>query len=133
MAKIFTTSARVRFSDLDPYGHVHHAEMFTYFEWARMEYLKQSGISFSKLMKQGIFIVIVNATVNFHSPAYFDEDLVISGFIKKIGNTSLTMIQSIEEKNSKRHIAEAQFTFVCLDGDRRKIPVPRDVLKSFLE
>lgn len=133
MAKIFETSLRVRFSELDLYGHVHHAEILKYYEWARMEYLKQSGISFLELMDQGIYIVIVNAKVDFHSPAHFDEVLVISGFVKEIGNTSLTMIQKIEEKTTKRNIAEAQFTFVFLDRDRQKIPVPRDALRSFLE
>jgi len=133
MAKIFKTSLRVRFSELDLYGHVHHAEILKYYEWARMEYLRQSGLSFLELMDQGIYIVIVNAKVDFHSPAYFDEVLVISGFIEEIANTSLTMIQKIEEKTTQRSIAEAQFTFVCLDRDRQKIPVPRDALRSFLE
>jgi acyl-CoA thioester hydrolase len=133
MAKVYQASLRVRFSDLDLYGHVHHAEILKYFEWARMEYLKQAGISFVGLMESGIYLVIVSTKVNFHSPAFFDEELVITGLVKEIGTTSVTMIQEIEEKRTKRGIADAQFTFVFLNQDRKKIPVPKDLLKTFFE
>jgi YbgC/YbaW family acyl-CoA thioester hydrolase len=132
MAKTFKASLRVRFSELDLYGHVHHAEYLRYLEWARMEYLKQAGVSFVELMEKGIFVVVVNADLNFNSPARYDEELIISGVIKEIGTTSLTMMQRIEERRTKRNILEAQFTFVFLGKDRRKIPVPEDLLRFSL-
>jgi len=133
MAKTFTTSLRVRFSDLDLYGHVHHAELLKHMEWARMEYLKQAGVPLTHLMENGIYIVIVNATVDFLSPSYYDEELIISGSVQSIGTTSLTMIQTVDEKQTGRSVAGARFTFVFLDEKRRKMAVPEDKLGSFLE
>ena len=133
MSKHYQASLRVRFSELDLYGHVHHAELFKYFEWARMEYLKLAGLSFTGLMESGIYIVIVSAQISFSSPAFYDEELAISGTVSHIGRTSFTMTQKIEEKTSRRTIAEGEFTFVCLNQARQKISVPRDVLGAFFE
>ncbi|UCE19079.1 MAG: acyl-CoA thioesterase [Gemmatimonadota bacterium] len=129
MAKTYKASLRVRFSELDLYGHVHHAEYLRYLEWARMEYLKQAGVSFVELMGKDIYIVVVNAVLNFNSPARYDEELIISGVIEEIGTTSLTMKQRIEERKTKRNILEAQFTFVFLNKERKKIPVPKRILR----
>ena len=132
MARIFKASLRVRFSELDPYGHVHHAEYLKYLEWARMEYLRQAGMTFAGLMDRGIYVVVVHADIDFTSPAVYDEELVITGYIEEVGTTSLTMVQRIEEKNTKRKIVEARFTFVFLDRERQKIPVPEDLIRLLL-
>ncbi len=133
MGKIYTASLQVRFCEVDLYGHAHHAEIVRYLEWARMEYLKQAGISFCDLMDNNLFIVVVNANLDFRSPAYYDEELVISGHVQEIGTTSFRVDQVIEETKTRRTIVEARFTFVCLDQNRQKIPVPRDILHPFFE
>ena len=132
MSKTYTASLHVRFCDLDLYGHVHHAEYLRYLEWARMEYLKQAGVSFVELMDKGIFIVVVQANITFNNPARYDDELVISGTVKEVGTTSLTMAQRIEERQTGRNIVDAQFTFVFLNKEREKIPVPLDLLQHFL-
>ena len=133
MAKKYSATLQVRFCEIDLYGHAHHAEIVRYLEWARMEYLKQAGISFRDLMDKNIFIVVVNANLDFRNPAYYDEELVIWGHIQDIGTTSFAVTQSIEEKRTGRTIVEARFIFVCLDQNRQKIPVPRDILCPFFE
>jgi len=132
MANVFRTSLRVRFSEIDLYGHVHHAEYLKYLEWARMEHLKQEGLSFVDLMDKGFYVVVVNANLDFVSPAMYDEELVVSGYVNEVGTTSLSMIQEIEERETGRSVLRAEFTFVFLNRDREKVPVPKHLLEALL-
>jgi len=132
MANVFRTSLRVRFSEIDLYGHVHHAEYLKYLEWARMEHLKQEDLSFVDLMDKGFYVVVVNANLDFVSPAMYDEELVVSGYVNEVGTTSLSMIQEIEERETGRSVLRAEFTFVFLNRDREKVPVPKHLLEALL-
>ena len=68
---------RVRYQETDGQGIVHHANYLTYFEKARIEYLRAMGISYRDVEEAGLMLVVAKAELNYFLPAFFDDELRI--------------------------------------------------------
>ncbi len=121
MAKEYSTTIDLRFSDLDLYGHVNSAIYFTYLETARVKQFKDV---FEQLTSQGIFVVVVSAECNYKIPILLNDTVVVSGWISRIGNTSFDIEYKIHN-GSEKIFATAKTTMVCIKGVlKRPTPVP---------
>tara|TARA_B100000945_G_scaffold319023_1_gene325271 strand:- start:919 stop:1323 length:405 start_codon:yes stop_codon:yes gene_type:complete len=68
---------RVRYQETDGQGIVHHGNYLTYFEKARIEYLRALGISYRDVEEAGLMLVVAKVEVNYFQPAYFDDQLQV--------------------------------------------------------
>ncbi len=68
---------RVRFYELDPYHHVNHAVYVQYFEAARIELLRESGLTLQGMMDDGVMIVVTDIATRFVRAAEADDELVV--------------------------------------------------------
>ena len=66
---------RVRYQETDGQGRVHHANYLTWFELGRVELLRAMGHSYRELEQVGIYIVVAEAALRYHLPAFFDDVL----------------------------------------------------------
>lgn len=72
-----TAKIRVNFYDTDAMKVVHHANYIRWFEIGRVEYLRSIGITLNNLMEDGFVFPITEVSAKFHSPGYYDDDLLI--------------------------------------------------------
>ena len=68
---------RVRFYELDPYHHVNHAVYIQYFEAARIELLREAGMTLEGMMDDGVMIVVTDITTRFLRSALGNDELVV--------------------------------------------------------
>lgn len=68
---------RVRFYELDPYRHVNHAVYIQYFEAARVELLREAGLTLQGMMDDGVMIVVTDIATRFIRSAGGNDDLVV--------------------------------------------------------
>jgi acyl-CoA thioester hydrolase len=68
---------RVHYHEVDGQGRVHHAQYLNYFERGRVEMLRASGFSYRELEETGLMLVVRSMHVDFHSPAEFDDELLL--------------------------------------------------------
>jgi acyl-CoA thioester hydrolase len=73
-----TTDVKVRFGELDPYGHVNHAVYLSYLEAARVEALSAVGFGLDRLQREGLHVVVVDLRVRFHRPAVLGDTLTVA-------------------------------------------------------
>jgi acyl-CoA thioester hydrolase len=66
---------RVRYQETDGQGRVHHANYLTWFELARVEMLRASGVSYKQLEQDGILLVVAEMHCRYYLPAEFDDVL----------------------------------------------------------
>lgn len=124
----------VRYSDLDPQGHLNNARYLTYFEVARINYIVHLG-----LWQGGSFldmgIIVANAQVNFLSPVYFGQKLKVGARITHLGNKSLNMEYSLLECDTNKELANGSTVLVAYDYQSGKtVPIPqhwRLVIRDF--
>lgn len=131
----FSTEVRVRLPETDAFGIVFHGYFFTYYDVARMDYLRNLGIAESIHPTKGFTNTIVRAESDFKSPARFDDLLTVSARISEIGRTSFTFEFEVRHRAENRLVSRARTVHVAVDSQSwRPIPVPetfRSVIRRF--
>ena len=70
---VYSTTWRVQYYETDKMGIVHHSNYVRYFETARTEYLRDSGLAYDEMEKAGIWMPVLSVNVEFRTPAVYDE------------------------------------------------------------
>jgi len=126
----FHHDIRVRFADTDLQGIVFNGNYLTYYDVAWTEYFRTVGLTWSDLLALGVDTVLARTTMDFKSPAKFDEILEVHTRVSRLGNTSLTFEFEIYPQNEDRLIGSATSLYVCVDPKTLKsTPVP-DLLRK---
>jgi len=116
---------RVRFADTDLQAIVFNANYLTYYDVAWTEYFRAVGFEWKELLALGVDTVLARTTMEFKSPARFDEILEVHTRVSKIGTTSLTFEFEIYPQGEDRLINSASSLYVCVDPKTLKsTPVP---------
>jgi acyl-CoA thioester hydrolase len=84
---------KIRFADLDAYGHLNNVAYATYAETGRVDFL--ADVIEGSLKGRGEGWVIAKLTVNFLASAYYPGRVKIGNVIRRIGNSSLTLNQGL--------------------------------------
>lgn len=69
----FSHRVRVRFSETDAMGIVHHSRYLPYLEEARIEYLRHIGHPYAEIQATGLDMAVLEAHVRYRVPLRFDE------------------------------------------------------------
>ena len=81
----FSVQVQVRFSETGMFGHVNNTVVFTYLEYARIEYLK----SIKLMNKEGSIPVVADLQCDYIRQMYFDEKITIYVKVAHVGNSSV--------------------------------------------
>jgi len=121
----FHHDIRVRFADTDLQAIVFNANYLPYYDVAWTEYFRAVGFEWKDLLALGADTVLARTTMEFKSPARFDEILEVHTRVSKIGTTSLTFEFEIYPQGEDRLINSAISLYVCVDPNTLKsTPVP---------
>ncbi len=64
---------RVAYADTDKMGFVYYGNYLAFFERTRTELLRANGLAYADLEAQGIAMPVVEAHLNYHAPARYDD------------------------------------------------------------
>lgn len=127
----FSTEVRVRLPETDAFGIVFHGYFFTYFDVARMDYLRNLHAVDFISPAHGVTNVIAHASADFRSPARFDDVLIVQARIPGFGRTSFPFEFRVVHKGENRLVAEGKTVHVILDGKEWKpVPVPEEFQRA---
>ena len=73
----YSHTIRVRFSETDAMGIVHHSRYLPYLEEARVEYLREIDHPYTSLRDEGFDIAVLEAAVRYRQPLRFDEQVTV--------------------------------------------------------
>ena len=111
----FSTELRVRLPETDSLGVVYHGCFLTYFDVARMDYLRGLGL-LEQFRKGESLNLIVHASADFRSPARFDDVLVVHVRVRRIGDTSVHFEFRVDLKAEGRLVAEGRSVHSFIDS-----------------
>lgn len=115
------TSVTVRFHEVDMLGVCNNAVYLNYFEYARLQYIKDLGL----LPEAGIFTdgdiyFMVRNEINYKSHGFYDEKLVIYSRISFIKNSSYGFEHIIIKDRTGEIVADGAGVFVHVDAKTKK-------------
>lgn len=129
--KIFSVKFNVRSYECDSYGHVNNAVYLNYLEYARMTTLSEHGFTLDKMKQKGYLVVIRRIKIDYISPLYMGQEILIKTFTSESKNTSGTFTQQIFSVKDNKIAAEAKVTWVFTNFKGRPIPIPEEIRETF--
>jgi acyl-CoA thioester hydrolase len=121
----FFHTIEIRYGDLDPQGHVNNAKYLTYFEQARIAYIRQLGLWQESQSFLDVGIILADVHVTFLASIRFGQNVRVGVRTSHLGNKSLTMEYRLEDIDSGAELASGSTVVVTFDyRSRTTIPIP---------
>lgn len=118
---------RVYAEDTDMMGIVFHSNYLCFFERARTEMFRNSGLSLTTLATYDCHFAINDVKLHYLYPARLDDLLTIISRVDAKTTCSLTFEQSIYNQDNKL-LCEATVKIVCVDSLLKPRRIPQDLL-----
>jgi len=116
---------RVRYSETDKMGYLHHANYLNYFEIGRTEMLRNMGLTYKEMEQDSILLPVLSVNINYNAPSYYDDVLTVKTYIKKKPGIKIFFEYEIYNENSLL-ICTGNSTLVFIDAVSRKPRRPPD-------
>lgn len=113
---------RVRYAETDRMGLLHHANYLVYFEQARTELLRQTGLTYKDMEDGGYLFVLTRVEVRYRKPAYYDDVLTIRTTVTR--TTAVRIDHRYEVFRDGQLLAEGSSTLACVDRKGRVQALP---------
>jgi acyl-CoA thioester hydrolase len=113
---------RVRYQETDGQGRVHHANYLTWFELARVEMLRASGVSYKQLEQDGILLVVAEMHCRYYIPAEFDDVLHVR--VTTLKAKGARVEHRYEVRRGDQLLVDATSTIACIDRTGRVTRLP---------
>lgn len=109
----FETNIRVRYAETDQMGYVYYGNYATYYEVARVEFLRSLGFTYKSLEDQGVMMPVLENKSKYIRPARYDDLLTIKVKLKEIPVNRMTFEYEIVNEHKKLiNIGETVLAFV---------------------
>ena len=130
MNENFYHKLKVYYEDTDAGGVVYYANYLKFLERARTEALLTLGLSNSIIKgKFGAYIIVKSCNIDYKIPAYLEDNLCVTSYIKSVTKTSFLMNQTISKNDEI--IADAQINLVFINENGKPIKIPDIISKNF--
>ncbi len=74
----------VRYAETDKMGIVHHSVYPIWYELSRTEFIKEYGLTYTEMERQGIMLPLVEMSARFIMPADYEDELIVKTKIEKL-------------------------------------------------
>lgn len=124
---------RVRYYETDKMQYAHHSNYIKYFENARIEWLRDAGVSYKDMENSGVMLPVVNINTNFKKPAKYDDLLTIKTAVKQPPNVKIIFTYEVYNQ-AQELLTTGETTLVFVDMKKNKpIRCPQHILEAILQ
>ena len=116
---------RVRFAETDQQGIVFYGEYVTYQDEAVTAFLRQLGYSYDEIRAADWDIHVVSTSLEYRSPARFEDVLVNEVRVAEIGEASIEFDYRARRQADDELVVEGSVTHVAVDattGEPTRVP-----------
>jgi acyl-CoA thioester hydrolase len=113
------TSVRVRYGETDQMAYVYYGNYAMYYEVARVEGLRQLGVTYKELEESGVMMPVLEYHSKFLAPGRYDELLRIVTTIHEKPTVKIKFsFETFNEENKLINQGEAILAFVNMSTGR---------------
>ena len=128
---LFTYHRTVRFQDTDAAGVVYFANVLSMCHEAYEESLATAGINLKLFFtNSSIIIPIVHSSVDFFSPMFCGDKLLIQGTPQQLNESKFEIAYQVIAVSSEQPLAKAITRHVCIESSTRtRTQLPETILQ----
>jgi acyl-CoA thioester hydrolase len=117
MSQEFQFEVYVPYAHIDAMGIVYYANYLVYFEMARADMLRKSGLPYGEMEKQGVMLPVVESHCEYKKSAHYDDLLVVHSRCLPFKGPRLRI--EYEVKRDGELLAAGYTHHVCMGLDGR--------------
>ena len=106
----------MRFADTDAMGVTHHANYLAFFEIGRVDAMRQIGVEYASVVRRGLHLVVVDATVRYRQPSFFDDLLLVDTHATDVGGVRFSFVYEVRRDKDGVLVASGQTVHACVDA-----------------
>lgn len=119
------STVRVRYAETDQMGVAYHAHYFMWFEVARTDWLRESGLTYRALEADGLRLPVIEARCTYRAPARYDDELAVKATARLI--SAVRMAFEYEIQGPGGLVATGETVHATVDPGGRPMRIPARV------
>ncbi len=84
MSYVSETKLSVRYAETDMMGIVHHSRYYPWFEIARTDFIKATGMTYSEMEKEGILMPITETGAKYYRGLKYEDEIAVTCKLVKL-------------------------------------------------
>ncbi len=128
--KEFTTTIRVRYAETDQMGYVYYGRYPEYFEVARVEAIRELGMSYKMLEEQGYMLPVAKLEIKYMKPIVYDEKIELRSSVRLVGKSFIRFETEVFKEN--KELATTGIVTLCFVDSVSRKPVehPQELVSN---
>ncbi|WP_434355770.1 tol-pal system-associated acyl-CoA thioesterase [Parasalinivibrio latis] len=128
----FSWPVRIYYEDTDAGGVVYHSNYLKFFERARTEMLRSSGINQNTLLEDNVAFVVRHMDIDFIRGARLDDELTVQTTISQLGRATIIFCQELVNSDNTV-LCRASVKVGCVNLTvMRPISIPQHIKAEIL-
>lgn len=126
-SRVAVSEFRVRYAETDQMGVVYHANYLVWCEVGRTDLIRELGLPYAQLEREGVMLAVAEAGMRFHAPARYDDRIRVETTVSDVRSRTVTFEYRIFHADTDARLVTATTTLVALDRDSRPMRLPDDL------
>lgn len=130
----FILPVRVYYENTDSGGVVYHSDYLNFMERARTEWLRSLALEQDQIIAQyDVIFAVRSVCIDYLKPAVFNDALLVSCMVKKLGKASINFKQEIFRETDNLLLTRAEVRVASLSASTKKpVAIPQTLYKQFI-
>lgn len=116
---IHETKIRTRYAETDQMGYVYYGNYASFYEVARTEMLRSTGICYKDLEEMGVMLPVTDLTCKYMQPARYDDLITVKTYIRERPTVRIKFEYEVFNENGVLlNTGSTQLVFVDMQKNR---------------
>lgn len=124
---ISSVTLRVNYSETDQMGVVYHANYLVWFDRARTELMRETGLTYKELEQQGVYLAVADVRVRYRAPARYDDLVKVRCWVRDLGSRRVTFGYVVERAPTSELLATGETSLISLTHAHAVTRIPEHV------
>ena len=125
-------TVRVNYSETDQMGVVYHANYLVWFDRARTELMRDTGLTYKELEKQGVYLAVSDVHIRYLAPARYDDPVRIRCWVRELASRRVTFGYAVEHAERGTLLATGETALLLLTHQHTLTRLP-DHVRALLQ
>lgn len=124
---ISAVTLRVNYSETDQMGVVYHANYLVWLDRARTELMRDTGVTYKELERQGVYLAVSEVNIRYRLPARYDDLVRVRCWVRDLASRRVTFGYAVERSETGELLATAETTLISLTHQHTLTRIPEHI------
>ncbi|MGH7443805.1 MAG: acyl-CoA thioesterase [Longimicrobiales bacterium] len=122
---------RVRYAETDQMGVVHHSNYVIWCELGRTDYMRQLGVDYAALERDGLFLAVAELRLRYVAPARYDDEIRVLTHVERVQSRAVTFAYEVRRAATDERLVTGTTLLIATDAHGGTRTLPHALLDRF--